>query len=331
MDCLWVGVGAGGGRLWGGRAGPRPGLYMGGLRGRRAGRKGGHYTLNEFGASWRQGSVWRWVWLGMLGHYRGLRIGGRGRIAAGEVLVDGAADGIAPIGCAKGVDVFVLGEMDGLDEGLGKIGDGSGGARLDVAADDGGDETAEGGAEIVGGEVLTREEIGQFAGELIGGAGLGFFAGVVEAEVGMIGGAGSAALTAVGKGEAAQRHAIFNECGRRAANRAKRGHGWLQKVRFRLLIKSRPFEAQGKPALQKEKPRRKRGAILNDRIIWDELYDCQTKNWAKREEQRRSGGEAKRRAVWRKTKSELVAVKPKACGTRRVRLIDIFKAMPTAL
>ena len=28
---------------------------------------------------------------------------------------------------------------------------------------------AEGGAEIVGGEVLTREEIGQFAGELIGG------------------------------------------------------------------------------------------------------------------------------------------------------------------
>ena len=223
--------------------------------------------------------MWRWVWLGMLGHYRGLRIGGRGRIAAGELLVDGAADGIAPIGGAKGVDVFVLGEMDGLDEGLGEIGDGSGGARLDVAADDGGDETAEGGAEIVGGEVLTREEIGQFAGELIGGAGLGFFAGVVEAEVGMIGGAGSAALTAVGKGEAAQGHAIFNECGRRAANRAKRGHGWLQKVRFRLLIKSRPFEAQGKPALQKEKPRRKRGAILNDRIIWDELYDCQMKNW----------------------------------------------------
>ncbi len=67
VDRLWVGLG-GGGRLWGGRAGPRPGLYMGGFRGRRAGRKGGHYTLNEFGASRRQGSVWRWVWLGMLGH-----------------------------------------------------------------------------------------------------------------------------------------------------------------------------------------------------------------------------------------------------------------------
>jgi hypothetical protein len=91
--------------------------------------------------------------------------------------VDGVADGIAPIVGAKGVDVFVLGEMDGLDEGLSEIGDGSGGAGLDLAANDGGDETAEGGAQIVGGEVLSREEIGQFAGEFIGGAGLGFFAG----------------------------------------------------------------------------------------------------------------------------------------------------------
>jgi len=89
------------------------GLYMGGLRGGRAGRKGGHYS--------------------------GLRIGGRGRIAVGEVLVDGAADGTAPIVGAKGVDVFVLGEMDGLDEGVGEIGEGAGGAGLDVAADDGGD------------------------------------------------------------------------------------------------------------------------------------------------------------------------------------------------
>jgi len=125
--------------------------------------------------------------------------------------------------------------------------------------------------------------IGQFAGELIGGAGLGFFAGVV------------------GKGEAAQGHAIFNECGRRAANRAKRGHGWLQKVRFKLLIKSRPFEAQGKPALQKEKPRRKRGAILNDRIIWDELYDCQMKNWEEPGGAAHKRGRNRRRAVWRGT------------------------------
>jgi len=62
----------------------------------------------------------------------------------------------------------------------------------------------------------------------------GFFAGVVEAEVGMIGGAGSAALAAVGKGEAAHGHAVLIECGRRAANRAKRGHGYSPKVELEI-------------------------------------------------------------------------------------------------
>jgi len=127
----------------------------------------------------------------------------------GKVLVDPVADGIAPIAGAKGVDVFVLGEMDGLDEGLGEIGEGAGRAGFDIAADDGGNEAAEDGGKIVGGEVLSRKEIGQFAGELIGGAGLGFFAGVVEAEVGMIGGAGSATLAAVGKGKTTQGHAVL--------------------------------------------------------------------------------------------------------------------------
>jgi hypothetical protein len=75
-----------------------------------------------------------------------LGIVGRGRVAVGVVLVDGVADGIAPVGTAKGVDVLVLGEMDGLDEGLGEIGDGSGGARFDIAADDGREEAAESGA-----------------------------------------------------------------------------------------------------------------------------------------------------------------------------------------
>ena len=178
-------------------------------------------------------SVGMCVALGLVGDARPLQgvadwRAGEG-VAVGEVLVDGVADGIAPI-VGKGVDVFVLGEMDGLDEGLGEIGEGSGGAKLDVAADDDGDEAAEGGAEIVRGEVLARDEIGQFAGELTGGAGPGFFAGVVEAEVGMIGGTGSATPAAVGKGEAAQGQAV---------PLAKRGHEWLQKVRFGLVNRSR--------------------------------------------------------------------------------------------
>ncbi len=117
-----------------------------------------------------------------------------------EILADGIADGLAPGVGTEGVDVFVLGKMDGLGESLGEIGEGAGGAGLNVAADDGGQETPEGGAEIAGGKVLAGEEIGQFAGEFIGGAGLGVFAGVVGAEVGMVGGTGSAALAAAGKG-----------------------------------------------------------------------------------------------------------------------------------
>lgn len=72
-----------------------------------------------------------------------------------------------------------------------------------------GDEAAEGGAEIAGGKVFAREEIGEVMGEFIGGAGLGVFAGVVGAEVGMMGGAGSTAAAAVGKGETTQGRAVL--------------------------------------------------------------------------------------------------------------------------
>lgn len=55
-------------------------------------------------------------------------------------MIDGIADGSAPPVGAEGVDVLVLCKMDGLDESLGEIGEGAGGARLDVTADYGGDE-----------------------------------------------------------------------------------------------------------------------------------------------------------------------------------------------
>jgi hypothetical protein len=84
------------------------------------------------------------------GHYRRL-MRWRGGVLVVEVLVDRIADGAAPGVGAEGVDVLVLGEMDGLDEGLGEIGESAGGARLDVTAGYGGDEAAKGGAEIAGG------------------------------------------------------------------------------------------------------------------------------------------------------------------------------------
>src|SRR5712692_8422951 len=152
------------------------------------------------------------------------RSGWRVGLEVVEVLADGIADGFAPGVGAEGVDVLVLGKMDGLGESLGEIGEGAGGAGLDVAADDGGQEAAEGGAEIAGGKVFAGEEIGEVVGEFIGGAGLGVFAGVVGAEAGMMGGAGRAALAAVGKGETTQGLAVLW---------AKRGHRWLLKLSWK--------------------------------------------------------------------------------------------------
>ena len=141
--------------------------------------------------------------------------GFRGIVEVVEVLMHGIADGLAPGVGAEGVDVLVLGEMDSLGESLGEIGKGAGGAGLDVAADDGGQEAAKGGAEIAGGKVFAGEEIGQFAGEFIGGA------GVVGAEASMVVVARRAALAAVGEGETTQGLAVL---------RAKRGQTWLLKL-----------------------------------------------------------------------------------------------------
>jgi len=127
----------------------------------------------------------------------------------GGVLGDGGADGLAPGVGAEGVDVFVLGEMDGLGESLRQVGEGAGGARLDVAAGDGGEEASEGGAEVAGGEIVAGEEVVEIAAEFLGGEGLSFFFGVVEAEMGMAGGDGSDAATAIGEREMTQGHAVL--------------------------------------------------------------------------------------------------------------------------
>lgn len=41
------------------------------------------------------------------------------------IAFDGIADGFAPAVGAEGVDVFVLGNVDGLKEGLHEVGDGA--------------------------------------------------------------------------------------------------------------------------------------------------------------------------------------------------------------
>src|SRR5216684_4335963 len=113
---------------------------------------------------------------------------GGGWEAVVVVAFDGVADGFAPAVRAESVDVFVLGELDGLHESLGQVSDGVGGFGFYIAAENGGDETCQGGAEIAGGEVVAGEEVGQVFAEILCGAGASFFLGVVEAEAGMLAG-----------------------------------------------------------------------------------------------------------------------------------------------
>jgi hypothetical protein len=148
---------------------------------------------------------------------------GVGREEVVAVAVDGIADGVAPAVGAEGVDVFVLGDVDGLKQSLRQVGDGAGGSGFYIAADDGGDESCEGGAEIAGGEVVAGEKVGQVFAERFRGAGSGFFLGVVEAEVGMAADARSAAAAAIRERKRTQGQAVLG---------TERGHESLLRVEF---------------------------------------------------------------------------------------------------
>ena len=133
------------------------------------------------------------------------------------VAGDGFADEGAPKIAAEGVGELVLGALDGLGHGLGEIGESAGGARFDMAFDDGDEEASEGGVEIAGREIFAGEEVGDVAGETFSGEGLSFFAGVEVAEVRVFGGTGSAAAATVGESEGTEK----------CANVGASGHGNL--------------------------------------------------------------------------------------------------------
>src|SRR5260370_2455510 len=96
---------------------------------------------------WRRGSGgWSRFWFG-LGRWRfGIRLL---RVLGG--LFVGGADGFAPSVGVVGVDVFVLGEGQDLDEGLAEIGEGGGGFWFHLTLGDSGEEASEGGGEVAGG------------------------------------------------------------------------------------------------------------------------------------------------------------------------------------
>jgi hypothetical protein len=146
----------------------------------------------------------RWIRLRRFG-FRG-----EGRWEAVVVVAsDGVADGLAPVVRAEGVGVFVLGEVDGLQESLGQVGDGAGGSGLYIAADDGGDQASQGGGEIAGREIVAREEVVEVFAEFLRGSGPGFFLGVVRAEAGIVAEARGAATAAIRESKRTQGHAVL--------------------------------------------------------------------------------------------------------------------------
>ncbi len=88
----------------------------------------------------------------------------------GVVSFDGRAHFLAPGIRAEGVDKFVLGELDRLIEGLAEVGERGGGSGLDLPLCDGGENTAQSGSEIAGGQISVGEEVGYVLSGLLGGA-----------------------------------------------------------------------------------------------------------------------------------------------------------------
>src|SRR6266446_673943 len=180
------------------------------------------------------------------------------------VVVDGIADGFAPAVGTEGVDIFLLGDADGLQESLGQVGDGAGGSGFNIAAD-------QGGAEIAGGEVVAGEEVGQVTAERLRGAGASFFLGVVEAEMGIFAGARGAATAAIREREVTQGHAVLG---------TERGHKSLLRVEiWDCLVKRTDNPRQlgdwrsrrtlaGKPAVQNRNAPAGAGAQFSTGILY---------------------------------------------------------------
>jgi hypothetical protein len=170
----------------------------------------------------------------------------------------------------------MLRNADGLQEGLREIGDGAGGFGFYVAADDGGDDARQGGAEIAGGEVAAGEEVGQLVAEFLGGEGLGFFLGMVVAEVGMAGDARGAATAAVGEGEQTQGYAVLF---------AERRHGSLLRMSFGFVGITEKERAQARvPVLLKQNAPAGAGAQRSTEILYRSGNMGQGKNLGQEKE-----------------------------------------------
>jgi hypothetical protein len=130
------------------------------------------------------------------------------------VLLDVGRDDFTPSVGAEGVDVFVLRDLDGLQERLGEIREGGSDARFYFATSNGGEEAGLCRGQITSGKIVAGEEIREVATEILSGFALRLFAGVGAAELEMAGLPRSAAAAAIGISESTQRRAVRGgKCG----------------------------------------------------------------------------------------------------------------------
>jgi hypothetical protein len=86
-----------------------------------------------------------------------------------------------PDSAPEDVGVFVLGDLDGLVQCLSQIGEGGGGFGLEVTLRDSGEDTAQGGAKVAGGKVISEKERRYILTSLFRGLRLRFLLGVERA------------------------------------------------------------------------------------------------------------------------------------------------------
>src|SRR5260370_35336885 len=110
----------------------------------------------------------------------------------------------APSVGVKGVDVFILGDGDGLKHGLGEIGESGGDFGFDLALGDGAKESRHGNAEIASGQQFCRKEASYVLTDLLSGERFGSLLGMEVTEMQVAGAARRAARAATGQVEAPQ-------------------------------------------------------------------------------------------------------------------------------
>jgi hypothetical protein len=127
---------------------------------------------------------------------RGGRFGG-GR-SGWFVEDDGFLDDFGPT-VFEGFEEFLFGEALGLEHEVAEIGESDGGLGLDESQRGGGEESAEGGAEVAGGEDVAAEEFVDLLAGFLGAEVVAVFLGVEIAEVDVVGGWGHLAAAAIGE------------------------------------------------------------------------------------------------------------------------------------